>query len=111
MPRFSYTAYDDRGARAAGVIEAETREAAVEALFRQGRYPLDLAEGGRIAAPRWWERDIVLSGASLGRGLALLTRELATLVKADLPVDEALRNAPDRDGDRFRVPRITEAGS
>jgi general secretion pathway protein F len=93
MPRFSYTAYDDRGARAAGVIEAETREAAVEALFRQGRYPLDLAEGGRIAAPRWWERDIVLSGASLGRGLALLTRELATLVKADLPVDEALRIA------------------
>ena len=28
-----------------------------------------------------------------------------------LPVDEALRNAPDRDGARFRVPRIVEAGS
>ena len=28
-----------------------------------------------------------------------------------LPVDDALRHAPDRDGDRFRVPRITEAGS
>ena len=28
-----------------------------------------------------------------------------------LPVDEAMRNAPDRDGDRFRVPRITEAGA
>jgi general secretion pathway protein F len=93
MPRFSYTAYDDRGARAAGVIEAETREAAVEALFRQGRYPLDLVEGGRIAAPRWWEREIALSRGSLGRGMALLTRELATLVKADLPVDEALRIA------------------
>ena len=93
MPRFSYTAYDDRGARAAGVIEAETREAAVDALFRQGQYPLDLVEGGRIAAPRWWEREIVLSRGSLGRGLALLTRELATLVKADLPVDEALRIA------------------
>lgn len=25
-----------------------------------------------------------------------------------LPVDEALRNAPDREGDRFRVPRIAE---
>jgi len=93
MPRFSYTAYDEGGARAAGVIEAETREAAVEALFRQGRYPLDLVEGGRIAAPRWWEREILLSGGSLGRGLALLTRELATLVKADLAVDEALRIA------------------
>ena len=43
MPRFSYTAYDDRGARAAGVIEADTREAAVEAMFRLVRYPLDLA--------------------------------------------------------------------
>ncbi|GIU96339.1 MAG: glutamyl-tRNA(Gln) amidotransferase subunit C [Actinomycetota bacterium] len=27
-----------------------------------------------------------------------------------LPVDEALRNAPDREGDRFRVPRIVEGG-
>ncbi|HTG47311.1 MAG TPA: Asp-tRNA(Asn)/Glu-tRNA(Gln) amidotransferase subunit GatC [Actinomycetota bacterium] len=25
-----------------------------------------------------------------------------------LPVEEALRNAPDREGDRFKVPRITE---
>lgn len=28
-----------------------------------------------------------------------------------LPTDEALRNAPDRAGDRFRVPRIVETGS
>jgi len=27
-----------------------------------------------------------------------------------LPVDEALRNAPARAGDRFRVPRIAETG-
>jgi aspartyl-tRNA(Asn)/glutamyl-tRNA(Gln) amidotransferase subunit C len=27
-----------------------------------------------------------------------------------LPVEEALRNAPDRAGDRFRVPRIAETG-
>jgi aspartyl-tRNA(Asn)/glutamyl-tRNA(Gln) amidotransferase subunit C len=26
-----------------------------------------------------------------------------------LPVDEALRNAPEREGDRFKVPRIVEA--
>ena len=30
-------------------------------------------------------------------------------VEPSLPVDEALRNAPERDGDRFRVPRIMEA--
>jgi aspartyl-tRNA(Asn)/glutamyl-tRNA(Gln) amidotransferase subunit C len=27
-----------------------------------------------------------------------------------LPVEEALRNAPEREGDRFRVPRIAETG-
>lgn len=28
-----------------------------------------------------------------------------------LPVEESLRNAPDREGDRFKVPRIAETGS
>jgi len=32
------------------------------------------------------------------------------VVEPSLPVDEALRNAPERDGDRFRVPRIAETG-
>jgi aspartyl-tRNA(Asn)/glutamyl-tRNA(Gln) amidotransferase subunit C len=32
------------------------------------------------------------------------------VVEPSLPVDEALRNAPERDGDRFRVPRIAESG-
>jgi aspartyl-tRNA(Asn)/glutamyl-tRNA(Gln) amidotransferase subunit C len=33
------------------------------------------------------------------------------VVEPSLPVDEALRNAPDREGDRFRVPRIAETGA
>jgi aspartyl-tRNA(Asn)/glutamyl-tRNA(Gln) amidotransferase subunit C len=33
------------------------------------------------------------------------------VVEPSLPVDEALRNAPERDGDRFRVPRIAETGA
>ena len=33
------------------------------------------------------------------------------VVEPSLPVDEALRNAPEREGDRFRVPRIAETGS
>jgi general secretion pathway protein F len=93
MPRFSYTAYDEKGARAAGMIESETRETAIEALFRQGRYPLELVEASGVPAPRWWEREVFAARAVSRRGLALLTRELATLVKAELPVDEALRIA------------------
>jgi general secretion pathway protein F len=93
MPRFSYTACDEKGARAAGMIESETREAAVEALFRQGRYPLELVLGSRPPAPRWWEREVFAGRGLSHGGLALFTRELATLVKAELPVDEALRIA------------------
>ena len=33
------------------------------------------------------------------------------VAEPSLPVDEALRNAPERDGDRFRVPRIAETGT
>lgn len=93
MPRFSYTAYDDSGQRANGVIESDTREAALESLFRQGRYPMELVEGGRTPTTRWWEREVFGSRHLSRSGLALLTRELATLVKADLPIDEALRIA------------------
>jgi general secretion pathway protein F len=94
MPRFAYTACDDRGARAAGVIDCDTREAAIEALFRQGRYPLELVEGSsRVPRPRWWERELFASRRLSHRALALLTRELATLIGAELPVDEALRIA------------------
>jgi len=32
-------------------------------------------------------------------------------IEPSLPVDEALRNAPERTGDRFGVPRIAETGS
>jgi len=32
------------------------------------------------------------------------------VAEPSLPVDEALRNAPERDGERFRVPRIAETG-
>jgi general secretion pathway protein F len=93
MPRFSYTACDEKGGRAAGVIDADTRADAVEALFRQGRFPLELVEGGGLPATRWWERQLFVARGLSGRGLALLTRELATLIKAELPVDEALRIA------------------
>ena len=33
------------------------------------------------------------------------------VAEPSLPVEEALRNAPERDGDRFRVPRIAETGA
>src|SRR5215510_13587779 len=92
MPRFSYKAYDDKGGRLTGEIDSETREAALEALQRQGRYALELVEGGSVApAVPWWQQEVFASRRLSQQNIALLTRELATLIKAELPIDQALR--------------------
>jgi len=93
MPRYTYKAYDDKGGRLTGEIESETREAALEALVRQGRYALELIEGGSGAPPSlpWWQQEVFSSRRLSPQNLALFTRELATLIKAELPIDEALR--------------------
>jgi general secretion pathway protein F len=92
MPRYSYKAYDAKGGRLVGEIESETREAALEALVRQGRYALELVEGGGSAPSLpWWQQEVFSSRRLSQQNITLFTRELATLVKAELPIDEALR--------------------
>ena len=44
---FTYTALDSAGARRTGVVEAESREAALARLDSEGRVVLELAEGDR----------------------------------------------------------------
>ena len=95
MPRFRFRAYDKQGALKEGEIEARSRETALDMLHQRGQYPLDLsADAETAAAPEkhWWDHEISLGDGSLPMaGLALFTRELATLVKADLTLDESLR--------------------
>jgi general secretion pathway protein F len=89
--RYGYRAYDGSGRLVQGEIVADSRELALDMLHRRGTYPLEIADGIVAETKPWWDRDIVLfRHVSLG-GLALFTRELATLVKADLPLDETLR--------------------
>ena len=94
MPRYRFRAYDKQGVLKDGDIEARSRETALEVLHQRGQYPLDLIadDSGAKPAQRWWDREITLGDGSLPlTGLTLFTRELATLVKADLPLDESLR--------------------
>jgi general secretion pathway protein F len=94
MARYTYIAYDAAGARLTGTLEADTREGALASLNRQGYLPLELKEGGSNAASDglpWWKRDLFGGGGLSHRNLSLITRELATLLEADLPIDETLR--------------------
>ncbi len=90
--RYGYRAYDAGGRLVEGEIAADSREMALDLLRRRGVYPLEIASGAAPgAATPWWNRDIVLVRRVPLSGLALFTRELAVLVKADLPLDETLR--------------------
>jgi general secretion pathway protein F len=91
MPWYRYRAYDAHGALQAGEIEAATRDSALDALCRNGLYPLEANAGRAGDRQRWWERQVLRRGRLSRAGLSLLTRELATLLKVEIPVDEALR--------------------
>lgn len=91
MPRFRYRAYDGQGALKEGDLDAISRDTALDVLHRRGYVPFDIGEDSASPPRRWWEQEL-FSGGAIGAGnLAVFTRELATLVKADLTVDEALR--------------------
>lgn len=84
MAAFEYLALDAQGRQQKGVIEADSPRQARQQLRERHWSPLDvrparLREDRRGGARRLSARD-----------LALLTRQLATLVQAALPVEEAL---------------------
>jgi general secretion pathway protein F len=89
MPRFRYKAFDELGALVEGDIEATGAEAARAALFDRKLFPFATSAAG-ATAELWWQRDITF-GSGLSRDeLALFTREFATLLSAELPLDLVL---------------------
>ncbi len=88
MGAFEYTALDSGGHERKGVVEGDTPRQVRQQLREQGLTPLVINE----AAEREGQAGHRLT---LGRGisaadLALITRQLATLVRSAMPVEEAL---------------------
>jgi len=87
MPAFAYQALDASGKTQRGVLQGDTARAVRSLLRARGLQPLQVDEvrGGAGQARG------VFGARPLGAaGLALMTRQLATLVGAGLPIDEAL---------------------
>jgi general secretion pathway protein F len=95
MPAFAYQALDSAGKTQRGVQQGDNARAVRGALRERGLNPLEVTpiaesqQGGGL-----FRRG--LSGAQL----ALLTRQLATLLKAGLPVDEALAALAEQNEDQ-----------
>ena len=98
MAAFEYIVLDEKGKELKGVIEGDTARQVRQLLRDKGLMPLEITESRKKATDRQ-RGDKTSSGVSvpqfLQRGissteLALLTRQLATLIQAALPLDETL---------------------
>jgi general secretion pathway protein F len=94
MGAFVYIALDSTGREQKGVLEGDTPRQVRQQLREQGLTPLEVNEAAEREsnAPRAF---------GIGRGisasdLALITRQLATLVRSALPVEEALLAASEQ---------------
>ncbi len=89
MGAYAYVAYDGSGKERKGVLEGDTPRQIRSLLRERELHPIEVTE---VEAQERKRR----TGLSLRRGvsaldLALLTRQLATLTRAGLPLEEALQ--------------------
>ncbi len=90
MQIFVYKAYAEDGKMETGEVEAPDYQSAVDQLYAKGLYPYETKHKAEHSQ-RWWEKEILESNRIKGRDLASITREFATLLSADIPLDETLR--------------------
>ncbi len=92
MPVYEYRGLNTKGKQVKGVEDAESVRALKAALKAKGIFLTEAWEGNK-AAPKAADRDIDLK-QYLSRikttDIAILTRQLATLVRAGIPLVEAL---------------------
>ena len=89
MGAFEYTALDAKGRESKGLLEGDTARHVRQLLREKQLLPLTVAEVSERGAPQRrrsfeWRRGVSASD------VALLTRQLATLSRAGLPLEESL---------------------
>ncbi len=89
MGAFEYTALDASGREKKGVLEGDTARAVRQQLRDKNLTPLAVDEVSQRSANRV-QTPSVRRGISAA-DLALLTRQLSTLIQSGLPLEEALR--------------------
>lgn len=92
MAAFDYVALDTGGKQTKGVLEGDSQRQVRQQLRDKGLVPLSVepatkaAKGGAAGKRFAWS----LGGSISARDLALITRQMATLVQAGLPIGDVL---------------------
>ena len=90
MPLFRYKAVTADGKSIDGEMEAENRTAVGRKLQELGHFPVRADEVAEAQGQTWLNRDLFGGGRISRKAVTLMTRELATLVGAGLPLERAL---------------------
>lgn len=88
MGAFDYTAVDTQGRERKGVIEGDTARQVRQLLREQQLLPMSVSEVVQTESRR--QQGFTFTGGISSNDLALLTRQLATLVRSGLPLEESL---------------------
>ena len=88
MGAFEYTALDSGGRERKGILEGDTPRHIRQLLREQHLLPVSVTEVAQKEARR--QRTFSLARRVSAADLALFTRQLATLARAGLPLEEAL---------------------
>lgn len=89
MGAFEYLALDEAGKQRRGVLEGDTARQVRQKLREQGWIPLEVGEIARQEQSR--RSTFSLSRGASPQEVALITRQLATLVGSGLPLEESLQ--------------------
>ncbi|MDE5831676.1 MAG: type II secretion system F family protein [Desulfovibrio sp.] len=93
MPQFAYSCLDSRGKTRKGSIDAPSRQVAVSRLRAEGLTPYEVGlsggDAGTSSVP-FWKRRVEWRKRIPKTATAAMVRQLATLLKAGLPLDRAL---------------------
>jgi general secretion pathway protein F len=88
MGAFEYVALDKSGKEAKGLLEGDTAKHVRQILRDRHMYPVKVTEVAQKESRR--QQNFSLKRGMTASELALVTRQLATLVQAGLPLEEAL---------------------
>ncbi len=104
MGAFEYTALDAAGRERKGLIEGDTPKHVRQLLRERQLLPLEIQEAAQREQRQGKSRRMVRRGIST-LDLALLTRQLATLLRSGLPLEESLQAVAEQT-EKPRVQRI-----
>ena len=106
MSAYEYTVLDTKGREISGILEGDTPKQVRQQLRERGLTPLTVSAVNRSepgAAPSRQSKKTISA-----LDLALITRQLGALLKAGLPLEEALRSVSQQ-CDKTRVERVLMA--